>query len=345
MQKFTIIKIVLILLIVVFMTLGIASLLKKRENEIMDEKEKLMLMNGTIGEVRSSDYEINIDRKVIHLTKGLFLAPEDYQNPNDKKIVLPFQLYKKEQDSNKETILYLGGGPGLSNMKYTPPYEMIELFDVLVVGYRGVDGSVALDSYEIEKALLGVGQDALSNDSIQNMKDAASRFKNRMMLEEININQYHIGNIIEDIELLRNSLSIDTLNLMSISFGTRVSLIYQSVYPEVIQRSVMESVNVDGGFIWDQYIFDNQLQEIAEMFKTDNCKSPYESIKNVLTEMPNKWKLIPIDSGKVRIMTFVGLFNAEMASGIISSYCKAENGDYSGIAMLSFAYDFMVPKM
>lgn len=54
---------------------------------------------------------------------------------------------------------------------------------------------------------------------------------------------------------------------------------------------------------------------------------------------------LPIDPGKVRVMAFAMLFHRPTAPIVFDIYLAAENGDPSGLALMSIAYDFILPNM
>ncbi len=327
------------------LVLEIHQMTNSSDLEFTEKQMNQLLSEGQVGSFITSESKIKIDGDYFTKINGIIKVPENYSINTNRYLILPFQRYTVKTQEQRETILYLGGGPGLSNQRYIPPKSLLKSHDVLLIGYRGMDGSVILDSPEIEKALLGVDNNILSDDSLKLMNSAALQFKIRMKSQGVDISQYNIGNVIEDAETLRKALNISQFNLMSLSYGTRVSLIYQSVYPNQINKSIMESVNVDGGFIWYPEIIDDQLQQFSEVYATTSCHNPYNSIKLALSHMPKRWNTILLDPGKIKIMTFVGLFNTQMASGIIDAYCDASRGDYSGLALMSMTYNIMVPKM
>lgn len=60
--------------------------------------------------------------------------------------------------------------------------------------------------------------------------------------------------------------------------------------------------------------------------------------------MPRKWLFFTIDPGKVKLATFIFLSNRSGAAKVFDAYVASENGDHSGLALMSFAYDFFVPN-
>jgi hypothetical protein len=77
--------------------------------------------------------------------------------------------------------------------------------------------------------------------------------------------------------------------------------------------------------------------------KTENLT---ETIRNVTANMAESWWGIKINPGKVKIVTNALLFlNRSTPPLVFDTYISAENGDASGLALMSVAYDFLIPSM
>jgi len=59
----------------------------------------------------------------------------------------------------------------------------------------------------------------------------------------------------------------------------------------------------------------------------------------VLGTLPLDWKHIKIDPDKIKICTYWLLYETQTAAMIFDAYVAAENGDYSGLAFLSYSWD------
>jgi len=68
-------------------------------------------------------------------------------------------------------------------------------------------------------------------------------------------------------------------------------------------------------------------------------------MKNVIHNMPDHWLFLPIDRGKVKVITFALLYHRNTAAQVFDAYISAEKGDFSGLALMTLAYDFMFPSM
>ena len=68
-------------------------------------------------------------------------------------------------------------------------------------------------------------------------------------------------------------------------------------------------------------------------------------MRSVNADMPRRWLFLSIDPGKVQNMAFVMLYHRSTAPIIFDAYLSAAKGDPSGLALMSLAYDLMMPNM
>ena len=108
---------------------------------------------------------------------GTLVVPENPAVPGSRLIALPVTRVHAQSDHSAEPIFYLEGGPGLTNTTFEQAGRFAGDRDVVLVGYRGVDGSVRLACPEVVSAMRHEG-DALSNASMETRTDAfAARAK------------------------------------------------------------------------------------------------------------------------------------------------------------------------
>jgi pimeloyl-ACP methyl ester carboxylesterase len=176
--------------------------------------------------------------------------------------------------------------------------------------------------------------------------DCASRLRQR----EVDLDGYNIMEVIEDMEAARLALGYERVNLLSMSYGTRVAYLYGLKHPHSIHRSVMIAVNPPGHMAWEPKTIDAQLKYYADLWAKDSKMSSRSSdllatVRHVLNNMPRQWFFLTIDPGKVRIVTFSLLFHRQTAPLVFDAYVAAERGDASGLALMSMAYNYVVPSL
>ena len=296
-----------------------------------------------------SPCEVKVNGQKVAAECGLIQVSENRQTAVSPTIEIPVTKIMATTPSGLP-IFHLSGGPGSSNMKFQPPANLLATHDVVLVGYRGVDGSVVLDCPEIAQAMKGQGNDLLSKASVTAVGQSASACGARLQGEGIDLDGYNVHEVAQDLETARQALGYDKIHLLSESYGTRVAQVYANLYPAQISRSAMIGVNPPGHFIWEPDVIEEQLADYAALCATNaDCAARTddlaETMRQVNKSMPDRWLFIPIDSGKVKATAFTLLFNRITAVYVFDAYLAAAEGDYSGLALLSFAYDQMLPNM
>lgn len=154
--------------------------------------------------------------------------------------------------------------------------------------------------------------------------------------------------MIGDLEAARQALGYEQINLISYSYDTRVAQLYTNQYSDHIHRSIMVSVNPPGRFFWEPEMIDAQIEHYAQLYaQTDSPRSPdlAQTMFDVSRNMPRRWLFIKIDPGKVKSATFAMLYHRDTAAMAFDAWLAAEEGDPSGLALISLAYDFLIPSI
>ncbi len=294
--------------------------------------------------------------KTVEVAGRKFDAEEGFlvvnENPSDtltRKNKLPVLRIRSASKNPSEPIFWLNGGPGQSNMSYSRLSSLLENHDFVLVGYRGVDGSIVLRSEEIEKGMEGVDGNLLSDASLHSLSQALESFSKDLTARGVDISHYTMVDVVSDLEAARKAFQYEKVVLLSFSYGTRVALIYSYLHPAVVFRSVMIGVNPPGHFTFSPRKIDEQLSYYDRLFAADSSRDDgrplSQSIRTALAKMPSRWSLFKLDPGKIRVITFAMLYHKGSAALVFDCYRAAERGDYSGLYMLQRAYDFMMPSM
>ncbi len=310
--------------------------------------------------VEASDGDLQIEKRTYYVKEGSktvkydadlgqLLVPENRSVSASRLIALPVIRVHALTDNPTEPIFHLAGGPGGTNMTFSHLKGLIETHDIVMVGYRGVDGSISLDLPEVSKAWKGVGNDLFSESSLANLEDAFAREAARLEAEGIDLSGYTMIEVVKDIEAARIALGYERINLLSQSYGTRLAQFYAYMYPNSLFRSAMISVNPPGHFLWEPEVVDELIEYDSTLMANDpewSGRAPdlAATMRDVSHNLPDRWLFVPIDAGKVRMMTHFMLFHRGTAASVYDSYIAAANGDPSGLAMMSLMYGFMFPN-
>ena len=81
---------------------------------------------------------------------GTLVVPENRHKRDSRLIALPVTRIRARSAHPAEPIFRLQGGPGITNMVFPAASRFADKHDVVLVGYRGVDGSSTLDCPEVD---------------------------------------------------------------------------------------------------------------------------------------------------------------------------------------------------
>ena len=333
-----------ILLIILFVLAVTAMLF------VFNSKQKITLLpNARAGELTLEPCDYKTKTATYKAECGTLIVPENRLNPTSRLLAIPVKRIHAQSDSSLAPIFYLGGGPGMSNMGFNPADDLLAKHDVVLVGYRGVDGSSVLDCPEYSQATLGDGREVFSDASLAIMTRAVKVCSARMNAEGVELSGYTISQVVEDLEATRVALGYEKINLLSESYGTRVAQVHAYLYPKSLNRSVMIGVNPPGRFVWEPAMVDAQIEYYSQLWAKDETARTRtvnlaETMRNISRNMPKHWLFFPIDAGKVNTMAFMMFFGRNTSAMVFDAYVAAEHGDASGLALMSMAYDLIVPK-
>jgi pimeloyl-ACP methyl ester carboxylesterase len=280
---------------------------------------------------------------------GTLVVPENRADPQSRLIALPVTRIRARSDRPAEPIFRLEGGPGLTNMKFENASRFADDRDVVLVGYRGVDGSVRLDCPEVDSALKH-STDLLGEKSFRAYADAFRACADRLADDGVDLAGYGLAQQVDDLEAARIALGYDRIDLLSESAGTRTAMIYSWRYPESIHRSVMIGANPPGNFLWNPQTTDEQIGRYADLCsKDDSCRKRTDdlaaSMRRTAADIPDQWYFLPIKEANVRIFSFYGLMESSSEAAPLSapitldSWLSAAKGDASGFWLQSLVGD------
>src|ERR1700690_3365677 len=278
---------------------------------------------------------------------GTLVVPENRHDPKPRLIALPVTVIRAHSAHPGAPIFRLQGGPGITNMEFPDASRFTANHDVVLVGYRGVDGSVRLDCPEVSSAMEH-SRDLLSEQSYRAAAAAYRSCADRLRSDGVDLAGYSLPEEVDDLEAARRALGYHQIDLVSESAGTRTAMIYAWRYPKSIHRSVMIGVNPPGNFLWDAKTTGEQIDRYAALCaEVTSCRSRTPnlaaSVKSSFAHVPSHWLFLPIKKGDFKAAAFFGLVDETSAGGnsiaaplTINSLLSADKGDASGAWFLSF---------
>ena len=272
---------------------------------------------------------------------GTLVVPENRADAHARLIALPVTRIRARTAHPSEPVFRLEGGPGITNMQFSKASRFADQHDVVLVGYRGVDGSVKLDCPEVESALKHSATTSERGRCVRTpTRSAPARPGFRRTASISPATRWPSASTTS--RRPARPLAIDRIDLISESAGTRTAMIYSWRHPKSIHRSVMIAVNPPGHFLWNAKASDAQIHRYAALCaKDDTCSMRTDdlaaSMARRAAHMPDHWWFLPIKKGNVKIASFYGLMDSSSDAAPISapmifdSWLAAANGDASGV--------------
>jgi pimeloyl-ACP methyl ester carboxylesterase len=285
---------------------------------------------------------------------GTLVVPENRHEADSRLIALPVTRIHARSSEPGVPIFRLQGGPGITNTTFPDASRFADEHDVVLVGYRGVDGSSKLDCPEVTSSREHASE-FLTEKSFRADAAAFKACAERLQDEGVDLTGYTLPQRVDDLEAARRALGYERVDLLSESAGTRTAMIYAWRYPQRIHRSVMIGVNPPGHFLWDAKTTGAQIGRYAALCAKDSsCRSRTSnltaSIQSSYQRIPDHWWFLPVGQGNVQLGAFFGLMNARTDGAgplagpwTIDTLLDADDGDGSGAWLLSLMTKAIFP--
>lgn len=170
-------------------------------------------------------------------------VPENPDDPEGRQIELAIALVAADGMAQPDPVYMIAGGPGQSALETYPMLhaafaDVRRSRHVILVDARGTGGSnplhCPLDEDDPVLALTGEEAEAATLEFTRRC---------RAQLEQVaDLRFYTTGEHVRDLDAVRQALGVDRINLVGVSYGTRVAQQYAATYPDHIRALVLDSV-------------------------------------------------------------------------------------------------------
>ena len=283
---------------------------------------------------------------------GTLIVPENRLSHHSRLIALPVIRIRAHSPHPLAPVFWFEGGPGVSNMNFKEADRLLSQHDVVLVGYRGADGSSVLNCPEVNDALRG-SPDLLSAQTITSYSEAFAACSRRLQRSGVDLAGYTLAEQADDMEAARAALGYGRIDLIGESAGTRLEQVYMWRYPARVDRTVAIGVNPPGNYLFNGTTLDQQIEKYSALCASDpGCRARTgdlaATVQHTAARMPSRWLFLPIKSGNVRLATFLGLVYAIAGKPLtgpntLDSWLSAAAGDPSGLWLMSVAAGLVWP--
>ncbi|WP_199440909.1 alpha/beta fold hydrolase [Umezawaea beigongshangensis] len=297
------------------------------------------------GSLTTEQCDFSTEAGTVAADCGTLVVPESRNDPASELIALPVIRVRATSPDPGEPVFRLGGGPGMTNMTFPQASRLNADHDVVLVGYRGVDGSRRLDCPEVGLAMQS-SDDLTGAEALPTTTRTFELCAKRLTGDGVDLTAYSIVQRVEDLEAARTALGYSTINLVSSSAGTRTAMIYSWRHPDSLNRSAMISVNPPGHFFWDPRTTDSQFEQYSELCRADatcSARTPdlAATVRDTAADIPESWGPLRIKDTGVRVLSQYAMHHNGPASApnnaptLVDAYLSGDTGALWAMSVLA----------
>jgi pimeloyl-ACP methyl ester carboxylesterase len=220
-------------------------------------------------------------------------VPEDHDAPDGRKIELAIAWVPTDNEDAPDPVFMLAGGPGQSAREGYPSVasafrDILRKRHVVLVDQRGTGESAPLLCRDEE------GKSAIT-ESVDDDAAAAARFAARCLAslaKSADPRHYTTTAAVRDLDAVRSALGVERINLVGISYGTRVAQQYLRRFPERVRSVILDGVVPNELVLGSEHAknLESALdREFARCVDTPGCRdklgSPRENFMRLAAEL------------------------------------------------------------
>lgn len=173
---------------------------------------------------------------------GSLRVPENRQAPGGRQIALAIAWLPATDEAQPDPVFMLAGGPGQSALESFPGIapafaEARKRRDVILVDQRGTGGSNRLSCPKSASD----EAEADADGGIAKEREFAIRCATRLAADA-DVRYYSTSDAIDDLDAVRAAIGAAQINLMGVSYGTRVAQQYAKRYPAHTRTVTLDGV-------------------------------------------------------------------------------------------------------
>ncbi|HET7932024.1 MAG TPA: alpha/beta fold hydrolase [Rhodanobacteraceae bacterium] len=255
-----------------------------------------------------------------------FPVPENRADPHSRTIKLRVAIIKSESAlPAPDMVTMLAGGPGQSAIDTYPEIAgafkpLLKHHDVLLVDQRGTGGSNALSCPQAEKAQKASAD--LPFDAARAKQDIAQ------CLAEVELKadpRYYTTTIaVADLEAVRQALGAPKLDLIGISYGTRMAQQYAGTHPDGVRSIVLDSVAPNSLILGETFAADLERAlklQVASCVATPACDKQFGDWRKTLLDLHARLVATPVPNVSFRdprtFATVTRTVNGDTLAGLV----------------------------
>lgn len=236
---------------------------------------------------------------------GFVTVPQRHGTPDGPTIRLAVARFRSLSSTpDPIPMIYLSGGPGSTNQGLVAAFNhaftgVISARDVVVFDQRGVGKSQpALDCPELrDQTLQNYTQSMSVADSSDLVVAAGLHCRDRLVQQGIDLAAYIGVENAADVNDIRLALGYDKVDLLGISYGTRLALTVMRDFPQIVSSVVLDSVVPLQQDLYGQQplTFDRALNLLFQNCAAEKlCAANYPTLKEDFSAVVRQMNAQPV---------------------------------------------------
>lgn len=170
-------------------------------------------------------------------------VPEDHSKPEGRKIQLAISWLPASKQAEEDPIFMLAGGPGQGARESFPQIapafaEARKTRNIILLDQRGTGDSHPLKCEDSQgNSAVVEGEDYSSEAAADFATKCAASFAG-----SVDVSQFSTADAIIDLDLARRAIGAAKINLMGISYGTRVAQQYAKAFPNSTRTVTLDGI-------------------------------------------------------------------------------------------------------
>jgi pimeloyl-ACP methyl ester carboxylesterase len=283
-------------------------------------------------------------------------VPEDYSKPNGRKITLAISWLPASKQAEPDPIFMLAGGPGQAARASFPSIaqaftEARKTRHIILLDQRGTGDSNPL------KCVNDAGESAVVEDedySAQSAVDFAKKCA-ASFVGKVDVSQFSTADAILDLDAARKVIGAEKINLMGISYGTRVAQQYAKQFPNSTR-----TVTIDGIAPMDLVLGQDHAKNLESSLDLQFARcsldkaclekmgNPREQLNQLMAKLAKgpvpvryrdaitgEWKDGQFSAGHIAMLTRLLAYAPQAAALLPLQFSEANKGHYESLMALS----------
>ena len=292
---------------------------------------------------------------------GTVRVPQDRSKNLTELIELPVVVYQSTKPE-ADAVVFLQGGPGVESIDWSLALfddfvtPILRDHDMVFFDLRGTGRSKpALECPELNAVFLeAYYQNREQDDAFKDFLAAWNRCHTRFLAEGVNSAAFNTTESAADVRDIVVALGYEQVNLLGISYGTRLGLAVMRDYPEIVRATVLDSVVPLEGKMFNRRASDTQYA-LNKLFNdcasSPRCSSAYPDLNYVFNDLVESFDKNPatirvyastrgeLPTAKINGVDLVsavvaGMHQSELVPVVPKAIYDTHKGDYT---FLSYA--------